>query len=557
METFNAPQTASASLITGSVDGLSVRAGVTEKLTPWVLSLGVLFVYLLFPTKNYYWDGIDFALVIEQSRGFGPALIHPHHLLYNAFGYLVYHTFSAVGWPVRAVHALQFANTFLSALSALLFYRFLRHAFRSSFMSAVLTLLFSFSSTWWKYSTDADAYVPCLFSLLISLNLLFVSDKAQPWSIALAHAVGMFMHQLAVFFYPVAVLGLLLHGRGLGLKHRLVLALKYSAAASLTTLAVNYYYFSLQTGSYGLADFAGWLTSYVQGSQGYSFSFDLRDIVVQTFRGHTRLFFEGRFNWLEGLIGPPILILLGVLTVSVSLLAWKFIRGRKRLISSFRVSAPLEGRVKSVAAACSLWACVYFAFLCFWYPYFTPYRLFYLPALITLLGVALHRYELLRSPGRRLFALTFVAAMSLSNFLFFIYPLSHMEKNPPLAMALRMGEAWPTGTVIFYAGRNADNELFNYFNPGTTWRQIASASGMISEEELRHVYRQGGGAWVDASALDLLQSSPDGSRWLAEHGREGQRAELVDGAHRIIFVRLIPPADAPATISPESTDSHR
>lgn len=107
----NAPLTESISLRIGPDEVLSVGVGIREKAAPWLLSLGVLLVYLSFPTRSYYWDGIDFALAIENSRGLSASLIHPHYTL------------------------------------------------RSAHLSLVLTALFSFSATWWKYSTDADSYV--------------------------------------------------------------------------------------------------------------------------------------------------------------------------------------------------------------------------------------------------------------------------------------------------------------------------------------------------------------------------------------------------------------
>lgn len=544
MNSVEAPLTAPAPPVISRGDELSAGVRARERAAPWFLFFGVLFVYLLFPTRNYYWDGIAFARTIEQSGGLGPALIHPHHLLYNVFGYCVHQAFAAVGLQMRAVHAMQTANALLSALSALLLYRFLRYTLRSTFLSAALTLLFSFSATWWKYSTDADSYVLSILSLLVCVNLLFAARKARPWSLALAHSAGMFMHQLAVFFYPVIVLGLILCRREFTLRRRLMFALKYSAAASSLTLAVNYYCFHLRTGAYGLTDFAAWLTAYVQGPDSYSLGFDLREVIVQTFRGHARLFFGGRFNWLDGLLSPPILALLAALICTALFLAYQAVRNFGPVVSSFRTATPLDDRVKPAAAACGLWACCYFVFLCFWYPYFTPYRMFYLPALVFLLGVASVRYDLFRTPARRRFALMFVAALAASNFLFFIYPLSHVEKNPPVAMALGMGEAWPAGTVVFYAKSNADNELFRYFNPATDWRKFDSGSGWSFEEELRGIYQRGGSAWIDASAFDLLRTAPEGSRWLSEHGSGARRVELVNNAYRIIFVQIVPPAGA-------------
>jgi hypothetical protein len=513
------------------------------------MSLGVLLVYLSFPTRNYYWDGIDFARSIENSQGLSRALIHPHHLLYNVFGFFIYHLFDAVGWHIRAVHALQITNAFLSVLCAWLLFRVLRHVFRSTSLSFVLTLLFSFSSTWWKYSTDADSYVPSMLLMLVCLNLVLVAPKPRPWGVALAHGASMCMHQLAVFFYPVIVLAIFLNNPGLSRRQRALLILKYSAAASLITLAANYYCFHLQTEAFGLSAFTDWLTSYLHGPH-YSFSFDLQNNLFFTFRGHTRLFFEGRLKWLEGLMSLQVVTLLGLLIGVILFLGFKFIRGVKTLILNAKLAPPLESSLKPMAAVCSLWVCVYLTFLFFWYPYFTPYRLFYLPALIFLLGVVLTRYEILRTPARLRYAAMFVAAMVISNFLFFIYPLSHVEKNPPLAMALEMNQTWPRGTVIYYANNNADNELFRYFNPTTTWQKLGEVGEGTFEDELQGIYRQGGAVWMDTSALDQLQSSPEGSRWLAEHTRDGRKAELVNKAYRINFVQIFSPNYNALTRSP-------
>jgi hypothetical protein len=146
-----------------------------------------------------------------------------------------------------------------------------------------------------------------------------------------------------------------------------------------------------------------------------------------------------------------------------------------------------------------------------------------------------------------------VAAVALSNFLFFIYPLSHLEKNPAVAMAHGMGGKWTAGTVVFYARPNSDNELFRYFNPATDWRRFDAAPGGSFEETLREVYRQGGAAWLDASALDEMRSSPEGSRWLVEHSAGGRRAELVGGGYRIIFVQILPAAPDAAAQRPDGS----
>ncbi len=100
-----------------------------SKLLPWALAAAVLLIYLLFPTKNYYWDGVDFAYDIERaSAALDPALIHANHLLYSPLGRLAYELSRALGFEARALEVLQVKNCLLSALCALLLFFVLRSA---------------------------------------------------------------------------------------------------------------------------------------------------------------------------------------------------------------------------------------------------------------------------------------------------------------------------------------------------------------------------------------------------------------------------------------------
>jgi hypothetical protein len=189
---------------------------------------------------------------------------------------------------------------------------------------------------------------------------------------------------------------------------------------------------------------------------------------------------------------------------------------------------------------CALWISVYTAFLFVWLPQHTFYRLFYLPALILLIGLLLAGGERLK-PRSRTYALALlVAVMSLSNFLFLIFPYAHTEKYAPLVLALEMRRDWPPGTVVYYAATNSDNSLFQYFNPPTKWKQLSSDTASDLEGELARVYDEGGKAWLDDSALTRFSSTAEGASWLAQHAREQTRRELVDRAYRIRFVQVVP-----------------
>src|SRR6476659_4659572 len=82
---------------------------INEPIVSWMLFIVLIIIYLSFPTRNYYWDGITFAHTIENAQQF-KALIHPSHLLYNVLGYIFYHVLLGVGFTIRALTALQILN---------------------------------------------------------------------------------------------------------------------------------------------------------------------------------------------------------------------------------------------------------------------------------------------------------------------------------------------------------------------------------------------------------------------------------------------------------------
>lgn len=522
--------------------GDDVRSAFS-RYSPYLVPFGIAAIYLSFPTRNYYWDGISFATSIENAGGFSRTLIHPHHLLYSVMGYAMYRFAQVLGWHGRAVHVLQFANGLFSVASALLLYRFLLRTVQSQAVSLIMLLGFSFSATWWKYSTDADAYIPCIFFLLICLNLLLAVERVRPVLIALAHTASMCLHQLALFFLPAVVVGMLVDTR-YNRRKRVQHVLVYSTVAGLSTLAINYYCFHLASGAYSVGAFGKWLTNYVQGPESYSFSFDLLGNVRYTLRAQVRLLFEGRINWLKGSLSLPVLFLIGLLIAVVIFLGFRVAQSlpRKRM----RPNINLTPQAKTILSVCIAWVAAYIAFLFFWYPYFSPYRMFLLPALVIGITVLLFNNQASITRPRTINIALFVAAMALSNFLFFIFPLSHSNRYPPLDFATQLSQSWSDRTTVFYAKSNADNQLVRYFNPHTTWKTAASIDTPMLEDEMRADYRAGRDVWLEATAIDELEKTDPGKQWLQAHADSRCRQKFVAGGYAMTFQQVFP-AEVAAT----------
>jgi hypothetical protein len=242
-----------------------------ERWLPWFLFVAIAAIYLCFPTRNYYWDGIAFAQVIEDAQGFSASLIHPNHLIYNFVGAGFYRLLRAVGLDVRAVAALQILNCLLGALCAVIVFKILQRALRSTYLSTTLTLLLAFSATWWKFATDADSYIASILFLLISFYLIMPDRRARPLLVALTFSAGMCFHQLAVIFFPVLVAGLFLQFPTQPRRQAVLSAFFFTLVASIVTLAAYCYGFYLITATCDLPNFTRWITSF---SPDVNFSFD-------------------------------------------------------------------------------------------------------------------------------------------------------------------------------------------------------------------------------------------------------------------------------------------
>lgn len=505
-----------------------------RQITPAIIFVAVAIIYVAFPTRVYYWDGIVFAQTIEDAASLSPSLVHPNHLIYNFAGYIFYKLLLGLGFNLRAVTALQILNCLLSAACAVALFSILRDTLRSVYLSVCLTLLFAFSATWWKFSTDANAYIPSMLFLLISFYLILPDRKARPVTVGLTFFVAMAFHQLAVLMFPVLALGVYLQDGSLSTRRRMINVVVFSAVAIVSIVTAYGYLFYLASGTFGVARLIRWTSSF---SPDADTSFNWWSNLQYSLRGQVRLFFGGRFNLLKGITHPLVVVLMIALATAVIFLIFQLIRNSGRVLS-FRWLRGLQlaPRQKTVLLLSFVWAALYLLFLYFWLPQNTFYRVFYLPAFILLLGLVI---SALRDERPRWITAAFVVAVALANFLFLIFPFSHVEKYPPLAFALQMNREWPAGTVIYYGAKNSDEALIRYFNPSTHWRPMAFTSLDALNAEIANVTSTGATVWLETTAIDQLTSTYyQGTEWLERHSKGESWRELADKSYKIRFVQV-------------------
>lgn len=387
----------------------------------WLLFIAIGLIYLLFPTRVYYWDGITFAQTIENVSRLQPSLVHPNHLIYNFVGYIFFKLLRSFSPEIRALTALQILNILLSAICARIFFAILLDTLRSLYLAVCLTLLFAFSATWWKFSTDADAYIPSVLFLLISFYLVLPRKKARPLLLAVMFFVSMAFHQLAIVSWPALALGIYVQDGELSIKRRLLNAAYFSAVAAVLIIAAYAYLFYLASPVFSVQRLLSWTASF---SPDADTQFNLWSNLRYSLRGLVRLFLGGRFNLVK--VNPLVIFLFAVLITALVFVLFNVLRTLAIAILVGRVpKLRLETRQKTVLLLALLWTFLYVVFLFFWLPQNTFYRLFYLPALILLFGLLLAATPN-RNPKRPILA-AFVLAVALANFLFLIYPFS----NPP------------------------------------------------------------------------------------------------------------------------------
>jgi len=483
---------------------------------------GVLFIYLVLPTKNYYWDGIGLSNAIEHSET--QPLLHQNHLLYGPLGFAAWRTAQILLPGVRALGLLQVINSFFGAAAVAVFYRVLLRTFGSSYIAACLSLALAFSATWWKFSTDVDSYIPSIFFVLLALLLVSPGKTTRTVILGCVHACAMLLHQLAVFFAPVLILALWQKEPNQTPRQKTVAILQYSITAGLITIGFYTAAFAAQSETFHAMSLFRWLTSY---SQEAGFSFSIWRNLATSIAGQVKLVLGGRLPLVREVWNPFLALTTATLVALATLLVIRLRRSRVHVQNGY----------PGIARMMLVWISIYAAFLLFWLPYNTFYRLFYLPALLVLPATFIpvareRRYHLALA----------VAVLFLWNLGFHIYPYAQAVANPTLEISDRLQKSWPAGTVVYWDVHAADNRTIQYFNPQVKWKELWERAWIGDiEQTMGAAHASGKSLWFDLAALDRFTSEDQQfGTWLKTNCELGPRREFTDGSHKIGFVQLIP-----------------
>lgn len=493
-----------------------------------VIALVALVIYGLFPSREFYWDGIGFAAVIESARSLAD-LFNPNHLVYNLLGWLFWKVLTLSGLSVRALFVLQAMNALFAAASVFLLWKICESLTGSARLSDCCAILFAFSSTWWRFAADANAYIAATFFLLMSFKLLLRRPSPNPYLVGLAHGAAMIVHELALLFLPVAIAGLMLSSNGHPDRRcRSARIVGYVLTiVAVVGFAYSFGFFATHPGG-GWIDLWQWVTIHSQDS---SFSFNFLRNLRMTLRGTVRLFLGGRFSWLQWDIVTFVAAL--VFCACAAVLARTRPRPNVDFASATSKQPILCYKSKSCLFLIILWCASFGIFLFFWLPQNTFYRLLYLPGLVLLMAFA-------RDWCSRRIRLLLLAALTLClcNFVFLIYPLSKVKTNEILTFALQQRSGWTSGSRIVFGVYHTDLWTISYFTTQAKWEYLPVAATADPESFRREAVIQGQHLWLDGTAYDRIAATPDGRTWLNRNIDPGKSLLRVDDAHQIRFYKI-------------------
>jgi len=424
---------------------------------PRLILLACAFVlYAAFPTRTYYWDGVLFALNIEsvaQGQASAAILIHPNHLLYSAFGYLLYRTALACGLTLRAIAVLQIFNTLASTAAAALVYAIAKRMTRSAAAALFCAMLFAFGATWWKFSTDADAYVVTILLLLLAIYFV-LREPPQLILAAICHTVAMLFHQLAIFAYFAILAAIFLQPRWP--KQKRVLICAAYALGTGACVGVAYWICYLQADHSAYPSLARYVSSYASDS-GFTQSF--RQILNSYLTSYVKLFFGGKLSLVKEYFSIASATSFAICAVALGYAVMRFRRPN---------AEPRMQVDRRSAIVLWAWLLPYAIFLASWDPGSAFHKLFVWPSMVLLIGAYL--------ASRRLPRLTAWIAITIAiaawNFGAFIYPHSHDSADPVLVLAQKIDRELPKSATVYYSAFSPDDWYLDYFAPGRKWVKL-------------------------------------------------------------------------------------
>ena len=347
---------------------------------PTVIFSISLLVYGLTRTHLNTFDAVAYANQIGLTAETGKLrpLFHPHHLLFNALGYLWWRIAQTLGYRGGPLAVMQEMNAVLGAAGLTLYHATLRRLQPSGPLPLLVTLCLAGSFGYWICATDGRVNMPSIVLMIAAFHTLICFREAQTTRLAavigaLAGAAVLF-HESAGLFGIAGAFGVFSSTHSL---KRCLMALY--ASAWIAAVAVPYVLvgvFVLHFTSW--AAFHGWAGAYAERGWWWDFHV-IHNLRLDLFALRHAIFVEP--------LGRAALAPLHTLGLAGVISLWGLYGGALAgLLGAGALIARTLPRLlrspeQSLTLTCLLWVGVYALFFTVWCP---GAFVFWVPTLIPL-----------------------------------------------------------------------------------------------------------------------------------------------------------------------------
>ena len=168
-----------------------------------------IIIFALFPTQNSTPDSWAYATDIK----YGNLFFRPHHLLYNALGYVIYNFVYSLTGQIDVLSFMKFLNAIYAGLSLYLLSLILKSLHFDNLTRILWIIFVGGSFGVMRFSTDNEAYIlPILLSLTGSY--FFIRYHINESKLLILYsgffaALACLMHQIMFFWWFGILIGLL------------------------------------------------------------------------------------------------------------------------------------------------------------------------------------------------------------------------------------------------------------------------------------------------------------------------------------------------------------
>jgi hypothetical protein len=197
-------------------------------------------VYLTYLPINHTYDGMVFASLIEQKEVPFWELFHPHHLLYNFLGRMIFlwGHFHGADWD--GLEALQFFDVLTGVLGVIVAFHLLVRLTEDRCMAFLSSLGLAFTYSYWYFSTSPGVRI---FATVTPLLVWYVSSylKNSPpiygFFLGVAHTLAVLGHQTNLLLVP-AFLGGVWYLKGKSVQEKLWMSFFYIFTLTIGVLGI-------------------------------------------------------------------------------------------------------------------------------------------------------------------------------------------------------------------------------------------------------------------------------------------------------------------------------